>query len=101
MIKLKKYTTFLLWAKRYLITDSFATKQNSWLEDIWLNKGYLEWREPSLINVNWWCQFIDHPKHPKRLLTYPPPKNVVTDFQIERAAGLVASLLDFKAILDA
>jgi carnitine O-acetyltransferase len=83
-----------------IIAYSLHPKKNSWLEDIWLNKAYLEWREPSLINVNWWCQFIDHPKQPQDLLTHPPPKNVLTDFQITRAAGLVASLLDFKKILD-
>jgi hypothetical protein len=33
------------------------------LDQIWLNKAYLEWREPSLINVNWWAEFKDHPKH--------------------------------------
>ncbi|KAJ3313799.1 hypothetical protein HDU76_002555 [Blyttiomyces sp. JEL0837] len=72
------------------------TAENSWLEDIWLNKAYLEWREPSLINVNWWCQFKDHPKG----VIAPPPKGTVTDFQIERASGLISNLLNFKEMLD-
>lgn len=74
--------------------------QNSWLEEIWLNKGYLEWREPSLINVNWWCQFVDHPNHPKDLLSKPPPKGVLTTFQIQRAAGLISNMLNFKDLVD-
>ncbi|KAI8918627.1 acyltransferase ChoActase/COT/CPT [Powellomyces hirtus] len=75
-------------------------QKNSWLEDIWLNKAYLEWREPSLINVNWWCQFVDHPAHPKDLLRKPPPKGVLTTFQIQRAAGLISNMLNFKELVD-
>jgi carnitine O-acetyltransferase len=50
--------------------------------------------------VNWWCQLKDHPHQPKDLLIHPPPTSVITEFQITRAAGLVASLLDFKELLD-
>ncbi|KAJ3013907.1 hypothetical protein HKX48_005443 [Thoreauomyces humboldtii] len=81
--------------------EAYGEKQkNSWLEDIWLNKAYLEWREPSLINVNWWCQFVDHPSHPKELLRKPPPKGVLTTFQIQRAAGLISNMLNFKDLVD-
>ncbi|KAI9341030.1 acyltransferase ChoActase/COT/CPT [Zopfochytrium polystomum] len=73
-----------------------AQTENSWLEDIWLNKAYLEWREPSLINVNWWCQFKDHPKG----LVPKPKDGGVTEFQLERASGLISSLLDFKTLID-
>ncbi|KAI9595103.1 acyltransferase ChoActase/COT/CPT [Syncephalis fuscata] len=62
-------------------------------QDIWLNKGYLEWREPSLINVNWWAQFSDAPSglfHPM------PPPGEFTAYQARRAAGLVSSLLDIN-----
>ncbi|KAJ3219356.1 hypothetical protein HDU67_001575 [Dinochytrium kinnereticum] len=74
---------------------------NSWLEDIWLRKAYLEWREPSMINVNWWCQFKDHPNHPAELLSTCPPKGETTKFQIERASGFVHRLLQYKKVLDA
>jgi carnitine O-acetyltransferase len=75
-------------------------QKDSWLEHFWLQKAYLEWREPSLINVNWWCQFVDHPKHPEQLLTHRPPKGVLTAFQINRAAGLISNLLNFNDLID-
>lgn len=76
------------------------SQPNSWLESMWLEKAYLEWREPSLINVNWWAGFIDHPKHPSDLLAKPPPKGVLTAFQIQRASGLITSMLNFKELID-
>ncbi|KND04986.1 uncharacterized protein SPPG_00670 [Spizellomyces punctatus DAOM BR117] len=82
------------------LQDYDKTQKNSWLEEIWLNKAYLEWRDPSLINVNWWCQFVDHPNHPKDLLRKPPPKGVLTTFQIQRAAGLINNMLNFKDLVD-
>ncbi len=39
-----------------------ASQPHSWLEALWLRKAYLEWREPSLVNVNWWAQFRRHPE---------------------------------------
>ncbi|RIA89411.1 acyltransferase ChoActase/COT/CPT [Glomus cerebriforme] len=65
----------------------------SWLENIWLNKAYLEWREPSLINVNWWCEFKDHPSG---ILKQTLPKGQITDFQINRTAGFISNLLSFN-----
>ncbi|KAI9012971.1 acyltransferase ChoActase/COT/CPT [Gaertneriomyces semiglobifer] len=82
------------------LLDYDKTQENSWLEHIWLNKAYLEWREPSLINVNWWCQFVDHPEHPQDLLSKPPPKGVLSSFQIHRAAGLITNMLNFKEVVD-
>ncbi|KAI9104685.1 acyltransferase ChoActase/COT/CPT [Phlyctochytrium arcticum] len=85
--------------QRRLQDDDKAQKE-SWLEQIWLDKGYLEWREPSLINVNWWCAFNDHPKHPGELIRKPPPKGVLTTFQINRTAGLITNMLNFKDLID-
>ncbi|KAJ3150271.1 hypothetical protein HDU86_006662 [Geranomyces michiganensis] len=82
------------------LTEYGKEQKFSWLEDIWLKKAYLEWREPSMINVNWWCQFVDHPAHPKDLLRKPPPKGVLTTFQIQRAAGLISNMLNFKDLVD-
>lgn len=76
------------------------TEENSWLEKIWLNKAYLEYREPSMINVNWWCQFKDAFDVQDRLLIHPPPKGVLSEYQIERAARLTAGLLDFNDSLN-
>ncbi|CAG8477057.1 5840_t:CDS:10 [Funneliformis mosseae] len=68
-------------------------EKHSWLENIWLNRAYLEWREPTLINVNWWCEFKDHPNG---ILKQTIPKGQVTDFQINRTAGFISNLLDFN-----
>ncbi|RCI06248.1 hypothetical protein CU098_008099 [Rhizopus stolonifer] len=32
---------------------------DNWLDQLWLKKAYLEYRIPTLINVNWWNQFQD------------------------------------------
>ncbi|KAG0257244.1 hypothetical protein BG011_004066 [Mortierella polycephala] len=69
------------------------TEKNSWLETIWLNKGYLEWREPSMINVNWWAQFKDSPQFN---LEHSPARGVISDIQIQRAANYASSLLTFN-----
>ncbi|KAG0205355.1 Carnitine O-acetyltransferase mitochondrial [Mortierella sp. GBA30] len=69
------------------------TEKNSWLETIWLNKGYLEWREPSMINVNWWAQFKDSPTFN---LEQAPARGVISDVQIQRAANYASSLLTFS-----
>jgi len=53
-----------------------------------------------MINVNWWCQFKDHPKHDLRLLKKPPPRGVMSSFQIQRAAGLISNLLNFRDMLN-
>ncbi|KXN74201.1 acyltransferase ChoActase/COT/CPT [Conidiobolus coronatus NRRL 28638] len=41
--------------------------ENNWLEEWWLRDGYLTYREPSLINVNWGCVGKDHPNRPQEL----------------------------------
>ncbi|KAI8805662.1 acyltransferase ChoActase/COT/CPT [Cladochytrium replicatum] len=82
------------------LIDYETTQPYSWLEQIWLDNAYLSYREPGLINVNWWLVCKDHPFQPKDLLSKPPPKGVLSDFQIQRAAGLVSNLLNFKDQLD-
>nr|CAG8564833.1 11735_t:CDS:10 [Entrophospora candida] len=69
----------------------------NWLDKIWLDKAYLEWREPSLINVNWWCEFVDPVDG---ILKQPPPKGQVSDFQINRMTGLISNLLSFNDIIN-
>jgi hypothetical protein len=53
-----------------------------------------------MINVNWWCQLVDSYDLDKQMLVHTPPKGVITEVQIDRAAKLIASLLDFKRLLD-
>ncbi|KAF9429658.1 Carnitine O-acetyltransferase mitochondrial [Podila epigama] len=73
------------------------TEKHSWLETIWLNKGYLEWREPSMINVNWWAQFKDSPNFN---LEQAPARGVISDVQIQRAANYASSLLTFNDLVN-
>jgi hypothetical protein len=67
-----------------------AAQKNSWLESLWLDKAYLEYREPSLINSNFWVQFGDY-----RVIKKPPPKGVVSSTQIDRASNLINLMLQF------
>ncbi|KAJ3336427.1 hypothetical protein HDU91_001785 [Kappamyces sp. JEL0680] len=50
--------------------------------------------------VNYWCEFVDHPDQPKEFLVKPPPKGVLTSFQIKRAAGLISNMLNFNDMLN-
>ncbi|KAJ3138195.1 hypothetical protein HK100_012876 [Physocladia obscura] len=68
----------------------------SWLEALWLRKAYLEWREPSVVNVNWWCQLADN-----AALFDAGATTGVTPAQLGRAATLVANILAFKRRIDA
>lgn len=74
-------------------------KNTSWLKSIWLNKAYLEWREPSVINVNWWAVFKDHPLQPADLLIKPPPADVISSWQVKRAAGLISNMVNIQQII--
>jgi carnitine O-acetyltransferase len=82
------------------LVDYDKTQKNSWLETLWLENAYLKWREPSMINVNWWCEFKDHPEQPKELLIKKPPPGVISSFQVMRAAGLITNFLNFNDFLN-
>lgn len=64
---------------------------HSWLESVWLQKAYLEWREPSYINSNWFALLGDNPDLP---LLAEAPASQVTPTQLTRAARLIHHLLD-------
>ncbi|KAJ7158644.1 acyltransferase ChoActase/COT/CPT [Mycena filopes] len=71
---------------------------NNWLDDnFWMNKAYLEWRAPLLINSNWWLAFHDDERIPP---TAKEPKEGITPWQVRRAAWLVHRVLCFKDRLD-
>ena len=80
-----------------------AAQPNNWLEDWWLKYAYHSWREPLLINSNWFTLFEDHPNTPPSLL-HPKlpvvPDGHVTPFQIYRAAGFVTNALNMKEAID-
>ncbi|KAJ2557529.1 hypothetical protein EV175_001288 [Coemansia sp. RSA 1933] len=67
------------------------TAPYNWMEDMWLRKAYLEWREPTYINVNWYAVMADNPEMP---LVGDAPRGQTTQVQIARAARLVAHLLE-------
>ncbi|RHZ56868.1 hypothetical protein Glove_396g10 [Diversispora epigaea] len=69
----------------------------NWIEIIWLNKAYLEWREPILINVNWWGLFEDPETG---ILNPPPPNGQISEFQINRAAGFISNMLNFNEAIN-
>ncbi|KAJ2710685.1 hypothetical protein H4R19_003629, partial [Coemansia spiralis] len=70
---------------------------HSWLEDIWLNKAYLEWRDPSYINVNWFATIADNPD-------FKPAGTVaqgqVSEVQIARAARFITHMLESNEALN-
>ncbi|KAJ1968405.1 Carnitine O-acetyltransferase mitochondrial, partial [Dimargaris xerosporica] len=65
---------------------------HSWLEDLWLRKGYVEWREPIFINVSWWAQFADNPVLGVLRDAQHPVPGTFTEVQLERASGLIQGL---------
>ncbi|KAJ3053646.1 hypothetical protein HK097_003759 [Rhizophlyctis rosea] len=78
---------------------------NSWLERWWLRLAYHSWREGLMINSNWYMLARDLPAHPKDFLTREEDKagkefRGFTEFQINRAAGIVNNLLDYKELVD-
>ncbi|ORX67957.1 acyltransferase ChoActase/COT/CPT [Linderina pennispora] len=83
-------------AQRLQSADQAAA--HSWLEDIWLNKAYLEWREPSYINVNWFACIADNPDFP--VAATAPSPGQASAVQIGRAARLIAHVLEFNDTLN-
>jgi carnitine O-acetyltransferase len=81
-----------LQARLHRLDEQETAKGYSWLDQLWLNKAYLEYRGPSMINVNWWMQFKNHPQG----LVEPTTLGVATPFQLNRAAGFVAGLVDYS-----
>ncbi|KDQ24753.1 hypothetical protein PLEOSDRAFT_1078778 [Pleurotus ostreatus PC15] len=69
---------------------------HNWLDDnFWLDKVYMEWRAPLVVNSNWWLVFA----HDKGI---PQPQingtngTGITPWQVRRAAWLVHRTLQYK-----
>lgn len=65
---------------------------------MWLKKAYLEYREPVLVNVNWFMLWKDHPKQndvPSYVLG-----SKFTEFQISRAARVIRYACEYKQMLE-
>ncbi len=72
---------------------------DNWLDDnFWINKAYLEWRAPLVVNSNWWLAFNDDPLMPRSALTGDTNNNRVgtTFWQLRRSAWLLHRMLQFK-----
>ncbi|KAJ7170754.1 acyltransferase ChoActase/COT/CPT [Mycena crocata] len=71
---------------------------NNWLNDnFWINKAYLEWRSPLLVNSNWWLAFQEDDLIPAHAKEEMPD---ITPWQVRRSAWLVHRFLCFKDRLD-
>lgn len=81
-----------LQSRLHTLDDQETAKGLNWLDQLWLQKGYLEYRIPTLINVNWWNQFRD----PVTGLGPGAQDGQVTDFQLKRSAGMIAGLIDYS-----
>ncbi|KAH9481601.1 Peroxisomal carnitine O-octanoyltransferase [Psilocybe cubensis] len=71
----------------------------NWLDDnFWINKAYLEWRAPLLVNSNWWLAFGDDPLIPRSALCGETNNNRAgtTFWQLRRSAWLVYRILQFR-----
>ncbi|KAF8311691.1 carnitine acetyltransferase [Clavulina sp. PMI_390] len=70
----------------------------NWLDDtIWIRAAYHQWREPLIINSNWWLLLQDDPAVPEAIRqTTSAPKGTVTPWQIQRAAWLIKRFLDYR-----
>ncbi|KAI8340703.1 acyltransferase ChoActase/COT/CPT [Chlamydoabsidia padenii] len=69
----------------------------NWLEDnYWLKKAYLEWREPLMVNSNWYILGKDDDNHPKELLAKNGlGPNQFSHFQVRRAATFIHNGAEF------
>ncbi|KAI9277721.1 acyltransferase ChoActase/COT/CPT [Umbelopsis sp. AD052] len=85
------------------LIDLDRSTPSNWLDDgFWLQKAYHEWREPVLVNSNWFMMGMDDPHHPKVLLANNAkrPSGHYTYFQVRRAAHLIYEGVDFKELID-
>ena len=73
--------------QRRLIDRSINT-ETSWLEDWWNEIAYLGYRDPVVINVNYFYHFMDDPY-----------LNQDSDIQIRRAALIIDSAWEFRDLV--
>ncbi|EPB92959.1 hypothetical protein HMPREF1544_00033 [Mucor circinelloides 1006PhL] len=85
------------------LIDIDRASPTNWLEDnFWLKKAYLEWREPLMVNSNWYILGQVDAGHPKQLLAHRgvQPHKLFSKFQISRAAHMIHRGLQYKEIID-
>ncbi|KAI7902342.1 acyltransferase ChoActase/COT/CPT, partial [Cokeromyces recurvatus] len=82
------------------LIDIDHVSPTNWLEDnFWLKKAYLEWRDPLMVNSNWYILGQSDPRQPKEL-TSTITKGQFSNFQIKRAAHLIHRGLQYKEFID-
>ncbi|KAI1314717.1 hypothetical protein EDD11_001839 [Mortierella claussenii] len=83
--------------QRLLDVDRAAP--DNWLDDTWwISKAYHEWREPLLVNSNWYILMKNEADHPTQF--QPTAVNpAYTTFQVKRAAHVAQQLLDYTESL--
>ncbi|CAO3664520.1 hypothetical protein G6F70_006643 [Rhizopus microsporus] len=85
------------------LIDLDRASPNNWLEDnFWLRKAYLEWREPLMVNSNWYILGQDDAQHPPELLANNgvQPLGRFSQFQVRRAAHMIRRGLEYKEMID-
>ncbi|KAI9258898.1 acyltransferase ChoActase/COT/CPT [Phascolomyces articulosus] len=85
------------------LIDIDQASPNNWLEDnFWLRKAYLEWRDPLMVNSNWYMLGRDDVNHPQDLLVNNGvrPSGHFTYYQLHRAAHMIYRGLEYKEKLD-
>ena len=85
--------------------EAYAQKQpHNWLDYWWLKYAYHSWRDPLLINSNWFINFCDYPSPAHRELLQKTrgrfERGSFTSFQVMRAAGLITNMLNYKDLID-
>ncbi|OBZ82962.1 Carnitine O-acetyltransferase [Choanephora cucurbitarum] len=82
------------------LIDLDRASPNNWLEDnFWLRK---EWREPLMVNSNWYILGQKDINHPKQLIANRgiQPSRLFSHFQIKRAAHMIRRGLEYKEFID-
>ncbi|KAJ1967084.1 hypothetical protein IWQ62_002069 [Dispira parvispora] len=87
------------------LLEAYArTQPTSWLETWWLSGAYLTWREPLVINSNYFILGKDDPNQPPFDNQKNPrqgiPEGTFTPFQIRRAAHLIHECLNYMEIIE-
>ncbi|KAI8875050.1 CoA-dependent acyltransferase [Backusella circina FSU 941] len=82
------------------LIDIDRTSPFNWLEDnFWLRKAYMEWREPLMINSDWYIMGQHDLHHPQSLLE-SKVSGKFSRFQVRRAAHMIFRGLVFKEKID-
>ncbi|KAF9572423.1 hypothetical protein EC968_009901 [Mortierella alpina] len=81
------------------LLDVERAAPDNWLDDTWwISKAYHEWREPLLVNSNWYILMRNDLNHPVEFQS-TAESPAYTTFQVKRAAHVTQQLLDYTETL--